>query len=34
MGIIIAAIQKKRMRLMLLLMGLLVEAFWLGLTLS
>jgi hypothetical protein len=34
MGIIVAAIQKKRMRLMLLLMGLLVEAFWLGLTLS
>ena len=34
MGIIVAAVQKKRMRLMLLMMGLLVEAFWLGLTLS
>jgi hypothetical protein len=34
MGIIVAAVQKKRMRLMLLMMGLLVEAFWLGITLS
>jgi len=34
MGIIVAAVQKKRARLMLLLMGLLVEAFWIGLTLT
>jgi hypothetical protein len=34
MGIIVAAVQKKRMRLMLLMMGLLVEAFWLGMSLS
>lgn len=34
MGIIVAAVQKKRARLMLLLMGLLVEAFWIGMALS
>jgi hypothetical protein len=34
MGIIIATLRKKRLRLMLLLTGLLTVAFWLGLTLS
>lgn len=32
MGIIIAAVRKKRLRLMLLLTALLIEIFWLGAT--
>jgi hypothetical protein len=32
MGIIIAAVRKKRLRLMLLLTALLIEVFWLGAT--
>ncbi len=34
MGIIIASVRKKRMRLMLVLTGLLTAAFWLGMSLS
>lgn len=34
MGIIIASIQKKRIRLMLVLTGILTAVFWLGMTLS
>jgi len=34
MGIIIATLRKKRLRLMLLLTGLLTAAFWIGITLS
>ena len=34
MGIIVAGVRKKRMRLMLVLTGLLTAAFWLGMTLS
>jgi hypothetical protein len=34
MGIIVFAVRKKRLRLMLLLTGLLIEVFWLGLALS
>lgn len=34
MGIIVAGVRKKRIRLMLLLTGLLTAAFWLGITLS
>jgi hypothetical protein len=34
MGIIVAAVHKKRLRLMLLLTALLIGAFWLGVTLS
>lgn len=32
MGIIVVAVHKKRMRLMLLLAGVLIAAFWLGLS--
>ena len=34
MGIVVAGVRKKRMRLVLLLTGVLAVAFWLGMTLS
>ncbi|MFY9803222.1 MAG: hypothetical protein WA211_08315 [Candidatus Acidiferrales bacterium] len=34
MGVIIIAIRKKRMRLMLILTGILTAAFWIGMTMS
>jgi hypothetical protein len=34
MGVIIVAVRKKRLRLMLLLTGILTAAFWIGMTLS
>jgi hypothetical protein len=34
MGVIIVAVRKQRLRLMLLLMGILTAAFWIGMTLS
>jgi hypothetical protein len=34
LGIMIVALRKKRLRLMLVLTGLLIAAFWLGMTLS
>jgi hypothetical protein len=34
LGIIVAAVRKKRLRLLLVLTGLLIAAFWLGMTLS
>ena len=34
MGVIIVAVRKKRLRLMLLLTGVLTAAFWIGMTLS
>ncbi|MFZ3215459.1 MAG: hypothetical protein WA192_05295 [Candidatus Acidiferrales bacterium] len=34
MGVIIVAVRKKRLRLMLILTGILTAAFWIGMTLS
>jgi hypothetical protein len=34
MGVIIVAVRKQRLRLMLLLTGILTAAFWIGMTLS
>jgi hypothetical protein len=34
MGIVVVAARKKRLRLMLILAGMLVAAFWLGMALS
>ncbi len=34
MGVIIVAVRKKRLRLMLILTGVLIAAFWIGMTLS
>jgi hypothetical protein len=34
MGVIIGAVRKKRLRLMLILTGVLTAAFWIGMTIS
>jgi hypothetical protein len=34
MGVIVVALRKKRMRLMLILTGILIVAFWIGMTMS